>query len=280
MVQLSNQSALRELRTDGQPPDIDCITCPELGIPGVQHQLPNDANITTSTEDEENPTGFQSITGSAISISSSDGPVCGQDNSYPVSPINSSSVLQGSAVSDELGCSSQLYPGRDNRQVQHHSTTGPREHSRSNMVELTEQEGFINPCYTTSTISDHIESDASNKGWDTVLEGQTRTRGVWTAEEAAHHINYLELLAAFLAIKVFEKDWRDTAVLLHMDNITAVPYVNHKLQGRYSLTQTIQTSHHNVDLVHFLEHHIDSRIPSRPTQCDSRPGIVVGQGLL
>ena len=52
-----------------------------------------------------------------------------------------------------------------------------------------------------------IESDASNKGWGAVLEGQTRTGGVWTAEEAAHHINYLELLAAFLAIKAFGKDW-------------------------------------------------------------------------
>ena len=73
-----------------------------------------------------------------------------------------------------------------------------------------------------------IESDASNQGWGAVLEGQTQTGGVWTAEEATHHINYLELLAAFLVIKAFGKDWRDTAVLLRMDNITAVSYVNHK----------------------------------------------------
>ena len=73
-----------------------------------------------------------------------------------------------------------------------------------------------------------IESDASNKGWGAVLERQTQTGGVWTAEEATHHINYLELLAAFLVIKAFGKDWRDTAVLLRMDNITAVSYVNHK----------------------------------------------------
>ena len=73
-----------------------------------------------------------------------------------------------------------------------------------------------------------IESDASNKGWGAVLKGHTQTGGVWTAEEATHHINYLELLAAFLAIKAFGKGWRDTAVLLRMDNITAVSYVNHK----------------------------------------------------
>ena len=73
-----------------------------------------------------------------------------------------------------------------------------------------------------------IESVASNKGWGAVLEGQTWTGGVWTAEEAAHHINYLELLAAFLAIKAFRKDWRDKAVLLRLDNKTAVSHINRK----------------------------------------------------
>ena len=122
-----------------------------------------------------------------------------------------------------------------------------------------------------------IESDASNQGWGAVLEGQTRTGGVWTAEEATHHINYLELLAAFLAIKVFGKDWRDSSL---------TPYGQYnssficQSQGRYNLSQAVQTSHHDVDLVHFSEHHIDSRTPSRPPQCDSRPGIVAGQELL
>ena len=37
-----------------------------------------------------------------------------------------------------------------------------------------------------------------------------------------------ELLAAFLAIKAFGNDWRDTAVQLRVDNITTVSYVNYK----------------------------------------------------
>jgi len=48
-----------------------------------------------------------------------------------------------------------------------------------------------------------IESDTSNKGWGAVLNGQTRTGGFWSAEEESHHINYLELLAAFLAFQAF-----------------------------------------------------------------------------
>ena len=73
-----------------------------------------------------------------------------------------------------------------------------------------------------------IESDASTKGWGAVLNTQTRTGGVWSVQEASNHINYLELLAAFLALKAFGKSWTDLTVLLRMDNFTAVTYVNQK----------------------------------------------------
>jgi len=73
-----------------------------------------------------------------------------------------------------------------------------------------------------------IHSDASNQGWGAVLNGQSRTGGIWSPEEATHHINYLELLAAFLAIKAFGKTWQNITVLLRMDNVTAVSYINQK----------------------------------------------------
>ena len=44
-----------------------------------------------------------------------------------------------------------------------------------------------------------IESDASNIGWG-ACQGDLATGGVWSKEEATHHINYLELIAAFLAV--------------------------------------------------------------------------------
>ena len=73
-----------------------------------------------------------------------------------------------------------------------------------------------------------IHSDASNKGWGAVLNGQSQTGGLWSPEEATHHINYLELLAAFLAIKAFGKAWQNVTILLQMDNVTAVSYINQK----------------------------------------------------
>ena len=73
-----------------------------------------------------------------------------------------------------------------------------------------------------------VHSDASNQGWGVVLNGQSQTGGVWSPEEATHHINYLELLAAFLAIKAFGKTWQNITVLLRLDNVTAVSYINQK----------------------------------------------------
>ena len=72
------------------------------------------------------------------------------------------------------------------------------------------------------------DTDASNQGWGAVLNGQSHTGGVWSPEEVSHNINYLELLAAFLAIKAFEKTWQNTTVLLRLDNVTAVSYINQK----------------------------------------------------
>ena len=44
-----------------------------------------------------------------------------------------------------------------------------------------------------------LESDASKEGWGVNYLGVS-TGGLWTQEEQKHHINYLELLAAFLAL--------------------------------------------------------------------------------
>jgi len=68
-----------------------------------------------------------------------------------------------------------------------------------------------------------IESDASNKGWGAVLNDQTRTGGVWSAEEGSHHINYRSI-----SILSGLREELVTTVLFHLDNVTAVTYINQK----------------------------------------------------
>lgn len=70
-----------------------------------------------------------------------------------------------------------------------------------------------------------IQSDASLAGWGAACNGVT-TGGSWTPQEQSMHINCLELLAAELAVKTFLKAQRGVAVLLQLDNSTAVAYIN------------------------------------------------------
>ena len=77
-----------------------------------------------------------------------------------------------------------------------------------------------------------IESDASNIGWG-ARQGDLTTGGVWSKEEATHHINYLELLAAFLAVRCFAREQHQITILLKLDSITAMTYIN-KMGGTQS----------------------------------------------
>ena len=71
-----------------------------------------------------------------------------------------------------------------------------------------------------------ITSDASTWGWGTVCRGIT-TGGPWSQDKTSYHINYLEILAAFLALQSFMKDLpHSLTVYLYMDNTSLVCYLN------------------------------------------------------
>ena len=96
--------------------------------------------------------------------------------------------------------------------------------------------------------------------------------GLWFPEEATHHISYLELIATFLAIKVFGKAWQNIAVLLQMDNITTVSYINQKRGD--SLTTTASVIPDNFDLVCRKEYNFLSRASFRPPEPTGLLGIL------
>lgn len=64
------------------------------------------------------------------------------------------------------------------------------------------------------TVKDYkltIFSDASITEWG-VSCGDSKTHGHWSASEKLHHINYLELLAAFFGLKCFVKEILENAI--------------------------------------------------------------------
>ena len=56
-------------------------------------------------------------------------------------------------------------------------------------------------------------------------------------EEEECHVNYLELLAAFLAIQTFSRDKTDLTVCIQMASVSALTYIN-KRGGCHSLSLT------------------------------------------
>ena len=69
-----------------------------------------------------------------------------------------------------------------------------------------------------------IFTDASTSGWGAHLDGRT-VQGVWSTEEAALHINILEMRAVRLALMEFGVT-SGASVLVATDNATVVAYIN------------------------------------------------------
>lgn len=70
-----------------------------------------------------------------------------------------------------------------------------------------------------------ITTDASMIGWGAVCDN-TRIGGRWNDSEILFHINYLELLAVWNAIKSFCKNKSNLTVSLRIDNTCAIAYIN------------------------------------------------------
>jgi len=105
-----------------------------------------------------------------------------------------------------------------------------------------------------------IESDASNVGWG-ARQDELQTDRRWSLTETSYHINYLKLLAAFLALQCFAKHNRgdyctNEAGQCHSSDI-------HQQVGGNSLPGTVQASTDDLGLVHrdvfLVAEHLEGR---------------------
>ncbi len=72
-----------------------------------------------------------------------------------------------------------------------------------------------------------LATDASLTGWGAVMSGHP-ARGLWSGHHLTWHINCLEMLAVFRALKHFLPDLRNHNVLVRTDNTAVVSYINHQ----------------------------------------------------
>ncbi|XP_060064741.1 uncharacterized protein LOC132545090 [Ylistrum balloti] len=84
-----------------------------------------------------------------------------------------------------------------------------------------------------------LESDSSGSGWGGVVrdDPSLQTGGHWSYIEQSKHINYLELLAAFLTLQCFCGDKSAVHVSLYLDNTVAVNYINNMGGKKPELSQ-------------------------------------------
>ncbi|KAL1268872.1 hypothetical protein QQF64_034235 [Cirrhinus molitorella] len=81
-----------------------------------------------------------------------------------------------------------------------------------------------------------LTTDASLTGWGAVMSGRS-AQGLWEGHHLMWHINCLEMLAVFRALKHFLPDLRGHRVLVRTDNTSVVSYINR--QGGYSHSAVI-----------------------------------------
>ncbi|KAI2662472.1 Retrovirus-related Pol polyprotein from transposon 17.6 [Labeo rohita] len=72
-----------------------------------------------------------------------------------------------------------------------------------------------------------LATDASLTGWGAVMSGHP-ARGLWSSRHLTWHINCLEMLAVFRALKHFLLDLIGHHVLVRADNTAVVYYFNHQ----------------------------------------------------
>lgn len=72
-----------------------------------------------------------------------------------------------------------------------------------------------------------LTTDASLTGWGAIMSGRP-AQGLWEDHHRLWHINCLEMLAVFQALKHFLPDLRGHHVLVRTDNTSVVSYINHQ----------------------------------------------------
>ncbi len=73
-----------------------------------------------------------------------------------------------------------------------------------------------------------LTTDASLMGWGAILEGSS-SKGLWKDHHLSWHINRLEMLTVFLALKNFLADLSGHHVLVRSDNTLVFSYINHQV---------------------------------------------------
>ncbi len=88
---------------------------------------------------------------------------------------------------------------------------------------------FLRAGVPLEQVSRHVvvSTDASVMGWGAMCNGHAAA-GLWTGPQLQWHINCLELLAVWLALRRFRTLLHEKHILVRSDNTATVAYINHQ----------------------------------------------------
>ena len=211
----------------GQPEKFHNKPHSGVGVSGLSGGICINESVHSLGETTEDKARCKANVGLPTGDSEGSGTVCWESCSYTESHPFSSITLLSSPNVNEFCPSPELHTGGGEQEMQDSSDTDRSLQGRSNLVGFIGTEPPGNTSLPTMPYSDSALR-CIQQGLGGSSQWQTQTGGQWSPEEATHHINYLELLAAFLAIKAFGKTWQGVTVSMRIDNITAVSYINQK----------------------------------------------------
>ena len=131
--------------------------------------------------------------------------------------IPGSSALQGTATPEELSRPPGSSPPSE-------GNSRYRGYIRSRMVDNQPEHSQLQAGQTPP--SGHTNPVGCLGLWLGAVCNGLETRGTWSLQESALHINCLELLAATYAIKAFTKTLSNAHDLIQIDNTSAIAYIN------------------------------------------------------
>ena len=232
--------------TYGQPEKVHNKPHSGVGVSGLSGGICINESVHSPRETAKDKARCKANVGLPTGDSEGSGTVCRESCSYTESHPFSSITLLSSPNINEFCPSPKLHTGGGEQEIRHSSDTDRSLQGGSNLVGFIGTEPPGNTSLPTMPYSDGALR-CIQQGLGAVLNGQTQTGGQWSPEEATHHINYLELLAAFLAIKAFGKTWQGVTVSMrHRQHHSSKLY---KSERRHNFQATLPAGFVNLDLV-------------------------------
>lgn len=98
------------------------------------------------------------------------------------------------------------------------------EKAKDNVRWWLNEEKYVPRFFGQHTRKCELFSDASGRGWGG-HDGLISVGGRWTVEEQQNSINWLEMKASFLVLRLLAKDFRNCTVVINSDNTCTVGYI-------------------------------------------------------